>query len=187
MAGSTSTIVGYCFVVLQPVNANVLLNDTSELEARVEILEVEMTNVQSDVIDIESDVANIEGDINNVEIQINNLENQVNIVESEMINIQEDITDNEDQIFGMHIFSIQIFCDVTMFGIQKIMPKNIKLMQPQLLATFFLAMAYLQGQRKALFICTLGSAVELSVGTHFYFPFCKVNRASFAIVFPHFQ
>ena len=95
-----------CFVVLQPVNANVLLNDTSELEARVEVLEVEVMNVQSDV-------ANIEDDVNNVEIQVNNLETEVTIVESELINVQEDITDNEDQIFGVHVVSLQttaMFC-----------------------------------------------------------------------------
>ena len=86
IVGCTSTIVIYCSVFLQPVNANVLLNDTSELEARVEVLEVQMINVQSDV-------ANTEDDVNNVEIQVNN-------VESQLINVQEDITDNEDQIFG---------------------------------------------------------------------------------------
>ena len=67
------------------------------------------------------------------------------------------------------------------------MPKNIKFMQPSLLAIFFLAEAYLQGQGKALFICTLGSAVALSVGAYFFFTFCKVSRVSFVIVFPHFQ
>ena len=94
------------------------------------------------MMNVQSDVENVEGDVNNVEIQVNNLENEVNIVESQLINVQEDITDNEDQIFGMHFFLSNyknLKKIIRMKRIQKLMLKNIKSMQPNLLAILLLS------------------------------------------------
>ena len=69
------------------------LNDTAELEQRVEDLEVAMVTVQDDVSELDTDVSLIDG-------RLLNLETDVSLLTENLINVETDVSDNENAIFS---------------------------------------------------------------------------------------
>ena len=79
----------YC-LLFQTLTDNIFLNDTAELEQRVEDLEVAMVTVQDEVSELEMDVSLIDGRLLNLETDIS------------LINVETDVSDNENAIFSKY-------------------------------------------------------------------------------------
>ena len=91
----------HSLIFFQTLNGDIFLNDTAELEQRVEDLEVAMVTVQDDMSELETDVSLIDG-------RLLNLETDVSLINQNLINFESDVSDNENAIFGKHW---QIFND----------------------------------------------------------------------------
>ena len=83
------------FTFFQTLNGDILLNDTAELEQRVEDLEVAMVTVQDDVSELETDVSLIDG-------RLLNLETDVSLLNENVINVESEVFENQEAIFGKH-------------------------------------------------------------------------------------
>ena len=75
-------------LLFQTLTDKNLLNDTAELEQRVEDLEVAMVTVQDDISELETDVSLIDGRLLNLE--------------TNLINVESDVSDNENAIFSKY-------------------------------------------------------------------------------------
>ena len=82
--------------LISEIQRRKFLNDTSELEQRIEDLEVAMVTVQDDVTELERDMTLVDG-------RLLNLETDVSLLNQNIINIQTDVSRNEAAIFGNSI------------------------------------------------------------------------------------